>query len=205
MHTMARLDRRYDSIDVIRIFENNLSLGQKRVVIAFFFSLIPIKEPKIDAVGLLLDLLSLVPIAGTFGAIFQIGVATAQAARDIAELFDFELEDVEKELAEALFALKTCESAFKALTEEKRACIVNLDQANERINALLATISLLEEELRDATQETGTQINQGELDQARRDVAFAIRGIDNSAPACGLTLLTEFSAMERVATFLGSL
>lgn len=146
---MPRLDPRFNAFDVIRFFEENLPLNQKRLVIAWFFSLIPIKEPKVDVLQLILDLVALVPVAGTASRLFQISLATAQAAKDIAEIIGLDFEEEEVELAKLKFELETLEKEFKIQREELLRCQVSLDEEKERANALLGTIELLEDEIRD--------------------------------------------------------
>ena len=141
---MARRDPRFTGIDLIRMFENNLGVADKRLVVAFFYSTIPVKEPKVDALRLLLDLLALVPVAGTVGAIFSITLQTAQVAADIADLFGFEFEEEEVELARVKLELMNLREDFRMQRNELLRLQVLLDQANERIAALLATQELLE-------------------------------------------------------------
>ncbi len=145
---MARRDPRFNGIDVVRLFESNLTLADKRLVIAWFFSLIPIKEPKVDALQLLLDFLSLIPVAGRFADLFQISVATAQAAKDIADIFGFEFEEEDVELERLRFELQSLTEEFRKQREELRLTRIELDRQTERANALLATIELLEDEIR---------------------------------------------------------
>lgn len=145
---MARRDRRFNALDVIRMVENNLTVADKRLVFAWFFSTIPIKEPKVDVLNILLDLLSVIPVAGSFAALFQISLATAQVAVDIAELFQFEFEEQDVELARVMFELESLRTDFTEQREELVRCQIELDQARERANALLATQELLEEENR---------------------------------------------------------
>lgn len=144
---MPRRDPRFNGLDIIRMFEKNLQFNDKRIVIAWFFSLIPVKEPKVDALQLLLDLLSLVPVAGRFSDLFQISVATAQAAKDIADLFGFEFEDIEIELARLRSELESATEEFRRQREEIRLLQIEADQQRERANALLATIELLQDEI----------------------------------------------------------
>lgn len=145
---MARFDPRFTGVDAIRIFEKNLTLADKRLVIAFFFSLIPVKEPKVDALQILLDFLSLIPIAGRFADLFQISVATAQAAKDIAELFGFEFEEEDVELERLRFELQTLTEEFRLQREDLRLALIEADRQRERANALLGTVELLEDEIR---------------------------------------------------------
>lgn len=146
---MPRRDPRFVATDVIRVFEKNLDLANKRLVIAWFFSLIPVEEPKVDALQILLDFFSLIPIAGRFADLFQISLATAQAAKDIAELFGFEFEEEEVELARLRFELETLTEEFRKQREELRLTRLELDREREQANALRATIELLEDEIRD--------------------------------------------------------
>ena len=145
---MPRRNRDYTSLDVIRIFEKNLTLGHKRVVLSWFFSLIPIKEPRVDALQIILDFLSILPVVGRFADLFQISVATAQAAKDIAELFQFEFEEEEVELAQLRLELQTLREEFKNTREELLRCQIDYDNERERSSALLGTIELLEDEIR---------------------------------------------------------
>lgn len=154
---MARQDRRFNGIDVIRIFEENLSINDKRLVIAWFFSQIPVKEPKVDVLQLILDLVGLIPVAGSAAALFQISIATAQAVKDIAEIFGFSFEEEEVELARLKFELKSAEDAFKKAREEVVALQLSLDASREQTAALRGTIELLEDELR--MIETGTALS----------------------------------------------
>lgn len=194
---MARRDPRYTGLDVIRIFENNLSIADKRLTIAWFFSLIPVKEPKIDAISLILDLLSLVPIAGTIGRIFQISIATAQAAADIAQLFRFELEEEEVELGRLRLENRELVQEVDRLQNSNRRLLTELEQAEERIQALLTTQSLLEEELQ------GTiPLSEEQKRRLKIDIEAIFDRVNNSTGACGLFLLPIFSALTRVATFI---
>lgn len=145
---MPRIDRRFIATDVLRIFEENLDLPNKRLVVAWFFSLIPRKEPKVDVIQVLLDIASLVPVVGTFSRLFSISLATAQAAKDIAELLGLLAEEEDIELAQCLLENELFKTEIGKLIEERREFFRTIDQQQERINALLATIELLEDELR---------------------------------------------------------
>lgn len=165
---MARQIRRYLATDVIRIFESNLPLADKRLVVAWFFSLIPIKEPGVDALQILLDFFSLIPIAGRFSDLFQISVATAQAAKDIAEIFGFEFEEEDVELARLLSELQDLTKAFTTQREELRLLRIDLDNERERAAALLGTIELLEDEIRRLESLPPEKINPTRLRDAIR-------------------------------------
>ena len=148
MHTMPRADPRYNGFDVIRIFENNLTLADKRLVVAWFFSMIPIKEPKVDVLQLIIDLAAIIPFAGTAAKIFDISLQTAQVIKDISEIIGIVFEEEEVELARLKFELESAEEAFKKTREELLRCQIDLDNAREQGNALRSTIELLEDELR---------------------------------------------------------
>lgn len=165
MHTMARRNPRFVGTDVIRLFETNLSLADKRLVVAWFFSLIPIKEPKVDALQLLLDFFSLIPIAGRAADLFQISLATAQAAKDVAEIFGFEFEEEEVELSKLRQELQDITQEFRKQREELRLLRLELDEAREQSNALRATIELLEDEIRDLISRPPTGNFDAELDR----------------------------------------
>jgi len=164
---MPRLDRRYNGIDVIRIFNNNLDINSKRLVIAWFFSTLPLKEPKVDVLQFILDLVGLIPIAGTAGKIFEISRTTAQVIKDIADLFGLEFEDVEIELAKVKKELETAEEEIRRQRNEIVELQLEVDRLNERIQALLATQELLEDELRQM-QDMPERV----LAQFRGDIAF---------------------------------
>lgn len=173
---MARGDPRFNAFDVLRIVENNLTVADKRLVFAWFFSTIPIKEPKVDVLNILLDLLSAIPVAGTFAALFQVSIATAQVAVDIAELFQFEFEEQDVELARIKFELDSLRKEFDEQRQELLRCQLDLDNERERSAALLATQSLLEEEIRQLIR----QLEEGVADApAVRTAAVTIRGKAN--------------------------
>lgn len=144
---MPRFDRRFTALDVIRMVENNLNTANKRLVFAWFFSTIPIKEPKVDVVGILLDLVGVIPVAGSFASLFQISLATAQVAVDIAELFKFEFKEEDLEVAALRFELESLRADFAEQRQQLLACQTDLDIATERIGGLLATQQLLEEDI----------------------------------------------------------
>lgn len=166
---MPRADPRFTGLDVIRMFENNLTLPNKRLVVAWFFSLIPVKEPGVDSLQILLDFLSVLPVAGQIGGIFRISLATAQAAKDIAELFGFEFEEQEVELERLRFELQSLTEAFTAQREELRLTQIDLDNANEQANALRATIELLQDELRELEASPPGQLDFTPLNLAIRE------------------------------------
>lgn len=142
---MPRTDPRFRGEDLLRLFENNLQINEKRFIIAWFFALIPVKEPKVDTLGILLNLLSLIPVTGTFARIFEISIQTAQAAAEIAELFQFEPEEEEVEIAKLQLELESLEQAFRELREEERRLLDVIDDQRELLDAFRATERLLRE------------------------------------------------------------
>lgn len=181
---MPRQDPRFNGIDVIRLVENNLGPADKRLVFAWFFSLIPIKEPKVDVINLLLNLVSVIPVAGTFASIFQVTLATAQVAVDIAELFQFEFEEEDVELARTKLELASLREEFDDQRQELLRCQIALDNANERAEALLATQGLLEDELRDIKQEEASNVRVildavGTIRRFASDIRELARGISD--------------------------
>lgn len=192
---MPRLDRRLNGLDVIRFVENNLRTADKRLVFAWFYALIPVKEPKVDALQLLLDLLGVIPVVGSVSNVFQVSIATAQVAKDIADLFGFEFEEEEVELARLRMELQSLTEEFRLQRDLLLRTQVDLDNANERIAALLATQELLEDEV-----ET-TIVKPGNLEQLKRDIEFVWDRIDNSTGPCGLFLLTTLEPLRRLRIF----
>lgn len=158
---MARLDRRWTGFDVIRIFDQNLDINSKRLVIAYFFSTLPLKEPKVDVLQFILDVAGLIPVAGTAGKIFELSIATAQVIKEVAELFGLEFEDLEVELAQLKLELETVEEELKRRLDELNEVRIQLDNSEEQNAALRGTIELLEDEIRDLVQQV--QAVPGEL------------------------------------------
>ena len=194
MHTMPRLDPRFNALDVIRLFENNLRIADKRLVIAWFFSLIPVEEQEVDVVQVILDLLSVIPVAGRFADLFSISIATAQAAKDIAELFEFSFEEEEVELAKLRTELQDLRDDFRLQRDELLRTQVALDQERERANALLATIELLEDEIRRLEAQTPIM---RPPDGLRDAIRAYFREVDRLFRPTGNQLVTEFNAVFR--------
>lgn len=174
MHTVPRRDPRFNGFDHIRLFENNLGFNDKRLVVAWFLSMIPLKEPKVDVLQLILDLAALIPVAGTAAKIFEISLETAQIIKDIAEIIGLEFEEEDVELARLKFELETLEEEFRAQRQELLETQLELDREREQGHALRGTIELLEDENRRlALQVQGLQA--ARLPRIR-DLALSILG-----------------------------
>lgn len=168
---MPRLDRRYNGFDVIRIFDKNLDINSKRLVIAYFFSTLPLKEPKVDVLQFILDIAGLIPVAGTAAKVFELSIATAQVIKDIAELFGLEFEDLEVELARVKKELETVEEELRRRLDELNEVKLSLDNSEEQAGALRATIELLEDENRALSLQV-SRLPARILAQFRRDILF---------------------------------
>lgn len=190
---MPRRDPSYNAFDVLRIVENNLTVAETRLVFAWFYSTIPIKEPKVDVVGILLALASAVPVVGSLTRLFQIGVSTAQVAVDIADLFEFGFDEEEVELAKALSDLRLLREEFEDQRQDLQALQQSFDNLELQADALRATLALVEQEnaeLAAQLQEEGpraTRIriavrNVRELVRTIRANAGALRGLGRPEP-----------------------
>lgn len=173
---MPRLDRRFNGFDFLRLFEHNLDINSKRLVIAYFFSTLPLKEPKVDVLQFILDVAGLIPVAGTAAKVFELSLATAQVIKDIAELFGLEFEDLEIELARVKKELETAEEEVRRQRDEIVELQLETDRLNERISALLATQELLEDENRDLVQQVSAVPGQFRTQITRFAADFAFRG-----------------------------
>lgn len=116
MHTMGREDPRFNGADVIRIFDRNLSIIDKQFIVAFFFSLIPRRNPSRDVIDFLADLVGLIPGAGTLISTGRIAATTAQVVIDIADLFGVGVRD---ELVDLIQELTQLRALVDDLTDER--------------------------------------------------------------------------------------
>lgn len=116
MHTMGRADPRFNGADVIRLFDRNLTVLDKQFVVAFFFSLIPRKNPSREVIDFLADIVGLIPGAGTLVSAGRIAATTAQVVIDLADLFGIGVDD---DLVDLIQELTQLRELVDGLTEER--------------------------------------------------------------------------------------
>ena len=148
---MPRNDATFSSRDVIRFFSQNLSPVEQRVVIGFFWSLIPGVSTEKKILGVLVDIAGIVPGLSEVVKFFLLIQELTGIIADLAELFGFnKIPEVDRGL---LFALQDCEFLLSltrfSLDEElvrNREVQDTLSELGEKIVDLDFELSIKESE-----------------------------------------------------------
>lgn len=164
---MPRLDRRFTGFDMLRFFDKNLPLVDKQLVVAFFFSLLPRKNPNREAIDFLLDLVGLVPGAGTIRSVFRVTATTAQVVIDVAEIFGIGITDELADLVQELVQLRTLvddlqqqRDQFRSEARALEVEVVNLRGDNDFLRSLLQSQQALEQRIDQLEAENDALVNQ---------------------------------------------
>lgn len=156
---MPRRDASFTSADVLRLWDRNLSLVEQRVVIGFFWSLIPGVSTEKKVLEILVSIAGVIPGLGQIVRIFETISDVSALVADVADIFGFGvIPEVDRDL---LFALQDCQFLLSLLQqafederltgEEKTEELLRL---RERIVDLDFQLAVKESECIDRLRET---------------------------------------------------